>query len=147
MKLVEEQPEGYWPVFKGESFDIWEADRGVYYAWADPEKMVKHLQKKRETSRRKHEVGFLRVYRLELVSQPRHAALPLCRIAFRDVTNRTNTRTVLVALVPPKCFIANRPRSFWPGTSRDQAFLLASELHSAGLVCPPIRGTTLILTF
>ena len=48
MKLVEEQPEGYWPVFKGESFDIWEPDRGVYYAWADPEKMIKHLQKKRE---------------------------------------------------------------------------------------------------
>ena len=52
MKLVEEQPEGYWPVFKGESFDIWEPDRGIYYAWADPEKMIKHLQQKRERSRR-----------------------------------------------------------------------------------------------
>lgn len=52
MTLVEEQPEGYWPVFKGESFDIWEPDRGVYYAWADPEKMIKHLHKKRESSRR-----------------------------------------------------------------------------------------------
>ena len=77
MKLVEEQPEGYWPVFKGESFDIWEPDRGMYYAWADPEKMISHLQKKRETQPAELEVAFLRVHRLELVPKPGHAAMSL----------------------------------------------------------------------
>ncbi len=84
---IEEEPglprevrehEGYWPVFKGESFDIWQADRGVYYAWADPEKMVKHLHKKRGDEPAKElEVGLLRVHRLELVPQSRHPAVPL----------------------------------------------------------------------
>jgi hypothetical protein len=41
--------ERLWPVMKGESFDIWENDRGpdTYYAWADPAKVTKHLYDKR----------------------------------------------------------------------------------------------------
>ena len=30
MALTEHPPEGYSPVFKGKSFDIWEPDRGIY---------------------------------------------------------------------------------------------------------------------
>ena len=30
-----EKPRGFWPVFKGESFDIWEPDTRIYYAWGD----------------------------------------------------------------------------------------------------------------
>ena len=29
-------PKGFWPVYKGESFDLWTPDTGVYYAFADP---------------------------------------------------------------------------------------------------------------
>ena len=47
MKIAEAQPEGYWPIFKGESFDIWEPDTGTYYAWGKPEKILKALQDKR----------------------------------------------------------------------------------------------------
>ena len=32
----EECPDGFWPVYKGESFDLWTPDTGIYYAWADP---------------------------------------------------------------------------------------------------------------
>jgi hypothetical protein len=32
----EECPDGFWPVFKGESFDIWLPDTGEYYAFATP---------------------------------------------------------------------------------------------------------------
>lgn len=39
-------PRGFWPVFKGESFDIWDPDTGRYYAWADPNAMIPHLHKK-----------------------------------------------------------------------------------------------------
>ena len=44
----EERPDGFWPVFKGESFDIWEPDTSRYYAWADPEVMLTHLLQRRE---------------------------------------------------------------------------------------------------
>ncbi len=48
------------------------------------------------------------------------------RIALRDVTNRTNRRTVVTALVPPKVFLANQaPYMLWVrGDIQDQAFLL-----------------------
>ena len=48
------------------------------------------------------------------------------RIAFRDVTNRTNQRTVIACLVPPEVFITNKgPYLLWPrGDEKDQAFLL-----------------------
>ena len=48
------------------------------------------------------------------------------RIAFRDVTNRTNRRTVIAALVPPSVFLTHKaPFFLWPrGSEREQAFLL-----------------------
>src|SRR5439155_2304057 len=39
-----ECPEGYWPVYKGESFDIWNSDTGTYYAWANPKTVLPKLQ-------------------------------------------------------------------------------------------------------
>src|SRR5262249_14992586 len=48
------------------------------------------------------------------------------RIAFRDITNRTNRRTVVAALVPPGVFLTHKaPFFLWPrGTKADEAFLL-----------------------
>jgi len=48
------------------------------------------------------------------------------RIAFRDVTRSTDSRTVRAALLPPKVFITNKgPYLLWPrGDESDQAFLL-----------------------
>jgi hypothetical protein len=48
MVVIKKCPEGCWPIFKGESFDIWEADTGSYYAWGDPEVLLPHLQIKRQ---------------------------------------------------------------------------------------------------
>ncbi len=42
-----DRPPGFWPVFKGESFDLWTPDTGTYYAWADPKKVLPHLQQRR----------------------------------------------------------------------------------------------------
>ena len=37
MDLVSDAcPKGYWPVYKGESFNLWTPDTGNYYAYADP---------------------------------------------------------------------------------------------------------------
>ena len=32
----EDCPDGFWPVYKGESFDLWTPDTGTYYAFANP---------------------------------------------------------------------------------------------------------------
>src|SRR6185437_9775482 len=49
------------------------------------------------------------------------------RIAFRNVTRATDTRTLRVALLPPHIFITNAaPYLVWQrGDEKDQAYLLA----------------------
>jgi hypothetical protein len=119
------RPDTYWPVFKGESFDLWEPDRGpdYYYAWADPDVVKEWLYRKRLR-------GAARGAHAEftLASRQNRETLPCLhpRIAFRDITNRTNQRTLIAALVPPEVFITNAaPYLLWPhGDERDQAFLL-----------------------
>jgi phenylpyruvate tautomerase PptA (4-oxalocrotonate tautomerase family) len=48
------------------------------------------------------------------------------RIAFRDITNRTNNRTVIAALIPHKILLQNTaPFLFWSrGDEKDEAYLL-----------------------
>lgn len=48
------------------------------------------------------------------------------RVAFRDVSRATDSRTVRVALVPPEVFIGNQaPYLLWPrGDQKDQAFII-----------------------
>jgi hypothetical protein len=123
----ERRPRGYWPVFKGESFDLWTSDRGhgFYYGWADPDVVVSELQQRREAAMRREASPFAefpeawaRVKRTLPCFHP--------RIAFRDVSRATDTRTVRVALLPPKVVITNAaPYLLWPrGDQQDQAYLL-----------------------
>jgi hypothetical protein len=119
-------PKGFWPVFKGESFDLWTPDTGQYYAFADPDVVVPWLYEKRlrsgkgkrDSAHAEFSPGF-RQDKATLACQ--HA-----RIAFRDVTNRTNQRTVIACLLPPKVFLTNKaPYLLWPrGDEKEQAFLL-----------------------
>lgn len=48
------------------------------------------------------------------------------RIAFRDVSRATDTRTLRACLLPPRVFLTNKaPYLLWPrGDAQDQAFLL-----------------------
>ncbi len=116
----------YWPVYKGESFDIWNPDTGVYYAWADPEPVFEWLQRKRLKANKSRRDSPHREFTAGHVRD--RSTLPCFapRIAFRDVTNRTNQRTVIACLVPPRVFIGNQaPYLLWPhGDEKDQAFLL-----------------------
>jgi hypothetical protein len=115
-------------VFKGESFDIWEPDRGkeYYYAWANPREVAEWLYRKRlksgSSSRDSAHGEFTLVYRQDRKTLPCYAP----RIAFRDVSRATDTRTVRAALIPPKVFITNTaPYLLWPrGDEKDQAYLL-----------------------
>jgi predicted Rossmann fold nucleotide-binding protein DprA/Smf involved in DNA uptake len=122
----EECPKGYWPVYKGETFDLWSPDNGTYYAFADPDDVIPFLydkrlrgSKKKDSAHGEFAPDFLRMKE----TLPSNAA----RIAFRDVTRATDTRTLRVALAPPKVFIANQaPYLLWPrGDEKDQAYLLS----------------------
>ena len=122
----ETRPRGYWPVYKGESFDLWNPDTGVYYAWADPKPAQDWLRDKRMragTAKRDSAHG-----EFPLAHLRERKTLPCLapRVAFRDVARATDTRTMRVALIPPRVFVTNKgPYFLWPrGDEGDQAFLL-----------------------
>ncbi len=102
MEDSDEPEDGWWPVFAGKSFDIWEPDKGAdtYYAWAKPQTVFKRLLKKRMRGIRYKTSAF---YRMSKTWAKNARTYPACkpRIAYRQITNRTNTRTTIVALIPP----------------------------------------------
>jgi len=116
----EKCPPGFWPVYKGESFDLWQPDRGPdhYYAWADPELVCPHLQAKRMRASRNLRSPFAE-FDSQWLRDPQTLPCHHPRIAFRDVTNRTNQRTVIVALIPPRVFL-NHTAPFLIGSRGDE---------------------------
>lgn len=121
MEMDIKKPKNYWPVYKGESFDIWTPDTGSYYAWADPRKILEILQEKRLRARTSF-LGFPSSWLRDSKTLP--CLSP--RIVVRNITNRTNRRTVITALIPPRTILTNHaPYFLWPrGDEKDQAFLL-----------------------
>lgn len=115
----------WWPVYGGKSFDLWEPELwrrdGELQFVLEPRVGLAELQRKRQRSDvwRAH-------FRPEVLRDP--ATLPQHgpRILFRDITNRTNSRTCIACLAPPKVFAHNKaPSLLWPtGDQRDQAYLL-----------------------
>jgi len=125
MDFFEKHPANYWPVFKGESFDLWSPDRGpaTYYAWADPDVVTDWLYAKRlRASRGGAHSEFPDAWRRDRNTLACYAP----RIAFRDISRATDSRTVRAALVPPNICLANTsPHVLWPrGDESDQAFVL-----------------------
>ncbi|NKI35129.1 hypothetical protein HFP89_08115 [Wenzhouxiangella sp. XN79A] len=118
-------PDGFWPVYKGASFDLWTPDTGTYYGWADPEHVVPVLEQKRARASRNSRSAFNEMPEDWINDK---STLPCLhpRIAFRDITNRTNTRTCVAALLPPDVVCVNAaPYLLWPrGSQTDEAFLL-----------------------
>lgn len=120
-------PKGFWPVFKGESFDLWDPDTGSehYYAWANPEVVIPVLETKRLSGLKRANSPFREFSPSELRNS---GSLPCLhpRVAFRDVARATDSRTIIAALLPPRVFLTNvAPYFLWPrGDEVDQAFLL-----------------------
>jgi hypothetical protein len=122
-------PNGYWPVYNGESFDLWEPDTGTYYAWAEPRAMLAHLQEKRKRGRtRRNSVWF--AFEAERPpkwwTDPKTLPCHHARIAFKDLVRNTDSRTMKVGLIPPGVFMTNSaPFLLWPrGDIVDHAYLL-----------------------
>jgi hypothetical protein len=122
----EKSPKGFWPVFKGESFDIWTPDTGEYYAFADPDEVIPWLYAKRlrsgKSRRDSAHAEFTPTHRQNKATLPCNYP----RIAFRDVSRATDSRTVRACLLPARIFLTNKaPYLLWPrGDPLDQAFLL-----------------------
>lgn len=97
----------------------------MYYASVKTDDITKHLQEKRA---RGHELtrSPFSEFSQAWIDDPGSLPCRHPRIAFRDITNRTNTRTVIAALVPGNMVITNQaPYLLWPrGERRDEAFLL-----------------------
>ena len=127
MDLESEQcPDGFWPVYKGKSFDLWTADTGTYYAWADPELALEWIQAKRLRAGKGKRDSPHREFAADHLRDPSSLPCYRSRVAFRDVSRATDSRTLRAALIPPNVFITNKgPYFLWPrGDERDQAFLL-----------------------
>ncbi len=109
-------PEGFWPVYKGASFDIWNSDTKEYYAWGDP-KIIKPFLLSREVNRAERE-GRNSNFRTI------HAENP--RISFRLITRATDNRTMRASLIPPKCFQQHSVQfiEFIRGDLYDQIYVL-----------------------
>ena len=121
----EDCPEGFWPIYKGESFDLWSPDSGTYYAWGDPELILPRLQLKRTQGKRLKKSVFFECD-ADWCNDPDTLPCQHPRIAFRDITNRTNRRTVICTLIPPEVFITNKGPYliFSRGSTEDEAYVL-----------------------
>src|SRR5690242_287145 len=100
----ETAPKGFWPVFKGESFDLWHCDTGEYYAFADPDVVVPWLYSKRLRAGRG---GVHSEFSLEYRRNKQTMSCLYPRIAYRRISRATDTRTLRVALVPPKVLLTD----------------------------------------
>ena len=91
------------PVWKGRSFDQYEPhgnEPAGYAAWNDVFSFAQH--------KRRRSPVFKRMFASDLLADSTTHPMNRCRIAFRDVTNRTNSRTVISCLIPPRTPLTNK---------------------------------------
>lgn len=113
-------------VVGGSSFNHWAFNTEDIFAWADKNIAIEHLQKKRLNQARISSSAFFNLNPKILTSSK---TLPLysSRIAFRQVTNSVDSRTVISMLIPPSNLLVNSAPYLLKvnGTVQDEAFLLA----------------------
>jgi hypothetical protein len=116
---------GLLPVRGGAGFDLWTPETNEIYAWANLDTVRAALQAKRRRQIGLKSSAFYGkpdAWAADPMTLPfRHP-----RIAFRDVTNATNTRTSVAALVPPETLLVNSaPWLFaYDGDPRAEAYLI-----------------------
>lgn len=115
-----------WPVYTGESFDRWNPDTGTYYASITEETAFRVLLQKAQRGQKMARSVYSRLSADQVLDS---SALPASRprIAFRDVTNEKNTRTVIAALIPPRVTLTHQANFVLRagGSERTEAYLLA----------------------
>jgi hypothetical protein len=109
------------PVLTGSSFNLWEPDFNDPYAMGT-NRTLKYILEKTKNSAAQVRSAFNGMD----ISEEEDLPLNSPRIAFRDVTNATNTRTMLCCLVPPGSVLVHKApylvrRS---GDESDEAYVL-----------------------
>jgi hypothetical protein len=94
---------GDMPVYKGATINLWQPDTGTYLGWATAADVLPVLQAKRQRAARLTRSAFHGMP----VADPSSLPCLSPRIAFRNVTRATDSRTMLVALVPPKVILTH----------------------------------------
>lgn len=114
-----------WSVYKGTSFNLWEPDTGVYYDSVDADSITSHLRRKRLSQSRTPSSAFAELSE-EVLRDASTLPCRRARIAFRDVTNPTNTRTIVAALIPPDRVVVHKAPYLLQtaGSTRDEAYVL-----------------------
>jgi hypothetical protein len=120
-----EQRSDDWPVYKGESFELWVPDTATYLGWANSKQVLAELQDKRVRQQRLARSAFME-FSEEWAADKETLPCLRPRITFRDISRATDTRTVIAALAPPRVFLTHLdPYILWPaGDERDEAYLL-----------------------
>ncbi|MBM4075952.1 MAG: hypothetical protein FJ267_09945 [Planctomycetes bacterium] len=128
------------PVYKGESFDLWNSRTGKIFARAKLKHLEAVLMEKATNGNQRKSSAFFGE-NFDAVSLPLRRA----RIAYRWTTNATNSRTMIVALVPPMTVLTNGTPYFLtrPGRERVEAFVLGvfSSIIFDWLVRAYVEGT------
>ena len=122
----EDCPEGFWPVYKGASFNLWQPDTGEYKAWANPLKVLPWLQTKRLKSSQSSRNSVHSEFDQKYIHDERTLSPNKPRIVFRDISRATDPRTILTSLIPDKCFLDNTAiyLHFVRGSESDMAYVL-----------------------
>ena len=89
-------------VWKGRSSDHYDPHGSEPAGYAQWDEVLAYVH-----NRRKRSPVFKRLFPAKVLSDPNTHPVNHCRIAFRDVTNRTNSRTVIACLVPPRTPLTN----------------------------------------
>jgi hypothetical protein len=109
------------PILTGSSFNIWNPDFGDIFAVANRTAIPHILEKTRKSSTSQQSAFFERT-----VKSVEDLSMNYARIAFREITNSTNTRTMIVSLVPPNVLLVHKAPYLVRqiGTVSDEAYLL-----------------------
>jgi hypothetical protein len=112
-------------VYKGSSFNLWTPDTGSPFALAMSSEVVPELTQKRRRQARTSSSPYFGLPQ-HVVDDPSTLACLHPRIAFRDISRATDTRTVLTALIPPNIVLTNKAPYLVQrrGDERDEAYLL-----------------------
>ena len=118
-------PSGTVPVIGGAGFELWNPDTGEIYARGDRSTIENALQVKRRRQIKLASSAFFG-QSSEWSNDPETLPLRHARIAFRDITRATDTRTVIAALIPPGVALTNKAPYLFraSGTATTEAFLL-----------------------
>jgi hypothetical protein len=109
------------PVLTGSSFNLWNPNFGPPYAFAK-HGAIDHILNKTMRSANQKKSAFNGIG----ISSDAELPMSSARIAFRDVTNPTNTRTMICCLVPPNVVLVH-PAPYLVrrvGDEVDEAFVL-----------------------